>query len=76
MLWDASQPGHCIDVNSFYFANAGIHILTEILIYLLPIRTLWNLHLPARQKLGLCGLLSVGAMSVSHLDYVGITNSA
>ena len=62
MLWDSTQPGHCINVNNFYFANAGIHIFTEILIYLLPIHTLWKLHLPLRQKLGLCGLMGLGAM--------------
>jgi hypothetical protein len=61
MLWDPNQAGHCIDVNSFYFANAGIHILTELFIYILPIPTLWRLHLPLRQKLGLCGLMSIGA---------------
>ncbi|KAF4630434.1 hypothetical protein G7Y89_g7705 [Cudoniella acicularis] len=64
MLWDSTQAGHCIDVNSFYFANAGIHIFTELLIYILPIHTLWKLHLPLRQKLGLCGLMGVGAMLI------------
>jgi vacuolar-type H+-ATPase subunit I/STV1 len=62
MLWDSTQPGHCINVNAFYFANAGIHILTEVLIYILPMHTLWKLHLPLRQKLGLCGLMGLGAM--------------
>jgi hypothetical protein len=61
MLWDINQKGHCIQINRFYFANAGLHILTEILIYVLPISTFWQLHLPLRQKLGLCGLMSIGA---------------
>jgi hypothetical protein len=65
MLWDATQPGHCINVNAFYFANAGLHILTEVLIYALPVHTLWNLQLPFRQKLGLIGLMSIGAMFVA-----------
>lgn len=61
MLWDPNQPGHCTQVNTFYFANAAIHILTELLIYILPIHTFWKLHLPTRQKLGLCGLMGIGA---------------
>lgn len=61
MLWDPSVLGHCININNFYFANAGIHMVSEILIYILPIQTLWHLHLPMRQKLGLCGLMSIGA---------------
>lgn len=61
MLWDTTVQGHCIDINNFYFANAGIHMFTEILIFALPIQTLWHLHLPLRQKLGLCGLMSIGA---------------
>jgi hypothetical protein len=63
MLWDPTAPGgKCFNVTLFYFANAGIHIVTEILIYILPIQTLWKLHLPMRQKLGLCGLMGLGAM--------------
>lgn len=62
MRWDSTQKGHCVNVNVFYFANAGLHILTEILIFILPVQTLWKLHLPLRQKLGLCGLMGLGAM--------------
>lgn len=62
MLWDPGQTGHCVHIDTFYVANAGLHILTEILIYALPIQTLWKLHLPLKQKLGLCGLMGLGAM--------------
>ncbi|KAH9219720.1 hypothetical protein DL95DRAFT_482812 [Leptodontidium sp. 2 PMI_412] len=64
MLWDFSQPGHCININLFYFANAGIHILTELLIYILPMRTLWKLHLPLRRRLGLCAILTITRLIV------------
>ena len=69
MLWDPDAEGYCFDVNFFYFANAGIHIVTEIAIYVLPIPTLWKLQLPRRQKIGLCGIMSVGAMLIGISCY-------
>jgi hypothetical protein len=64
MLWDQTAKGSCVDIVTFYFANAGIHISTEFIIYVLPIPTLWSLHLPTRQKLGLCALMGIGAMLI------------
>jgi hypothetical protein len=61
-LWNPEHTGHCINTPAFYFANSGLHIFTEILIYVLPLHTLWQLHLPPRQKLGLCFLMCLGAM--------------
>lgn len=28
-IWDASIPGHCIDLVSFYYALAGMSLLTK-----------------------------------------------
>jgi len=73
MLWDPTQPGHCVNITAFYFANAGIHIFTEVLIYALPLHTLWNLHLPFRQKLGLVTLITIGAGYGALLYILGIS---
>jgi hypothetical protein len=67
MLWDPQQTGYCIDVESFYFANLSIHIATEIGIFILPVRTLWRLQLPLRQRIGLCVLLGMGGVYVNKV---------
>jgi hypothetical protein len=64
MLWNPNQPGHCIDVIAFYYANAAINIVTDVIIYVLPIRVLWGLQLPKRQRLGLAFLFSLGGVVV------------
>lgn len=60
-LWGATTRGYCIQLRSFYFANTAIHMVTELMTYLLPIPTLWSLRLPIRQRIGLCFLMSIGA---------------
>ncbi|PVH68737.1 hypothetical protein DL98DRAFT_379418, partial [Cadophora sp. DSE1049] len=64
LLWDRTAKGSCFDVVNFYLANAGIHILTEFVIYALPMPTLWKLQMPTRQKLGICGLMGIGAVLI------------
>lgn len=66
-LWFGTTTGYCISTRNFYFANAGIHMFTELLIYILPIHTLWNVRIPTRQRIGLCVLMSIGARQVLSL---------
>jgi hypothetical protein len=63
-LWIPDTPGSCIHVITFYYANAVINIVTDIIIYALPIRILWALQLPKRQRLGLVLLFSLGGLVV------------
>ncbi|RPA95801.1 hypothetical protein L873DRAFT_1837050 [Choiromyces venosus 120613-1] len=73
-LWDKTMKGRCIQTKIFYFANAGLNILTDVLIYLLPMPILWGIQLPKRQKVGLCAIFSLGALacaaSIVHLLYL------
>ncbi|KAF1973570.1 hypothetical protein BU23DRAFT_417880, partial [Bimuria novae-zelandiae CBS 107.79] len=64
-LWDASKvPGaKCIRIVDFYYANAALNITTDVLILLLPIRVLWGLHMPLRQRLSLCALFGMGGLA-------------
>lgn len=62
MLWDITVKGKCVDINKFYFANAGLNIFTDLMIYGLPIPTLWKLRLPVVQRVGLCVVLGLGGL--------------
>lgn len=68
-LWDpvAAVSAKCIKLVDFYYANAAISLSLDVVILCLPIRVLWGLHMPIRQRIGLCALFGLGGLYVhSH----------
>lgn len=65
-LWDSKvmETAKCIQLTNFYYANAGINIATDVVILLLPLRILWGLHMPLRQRISLCALFGLGGLYV------------
>ena len=64
--WDAAGtvPGSCINVNALFFANAGLDIFQDGVIYILPMRVLYQIQIPKRQKIALMGVFAVGGFVV------------
>ena len=64
--WDLTGrvSGSCIDVNALFFANAGLDIFQDTLIYVLPMRMLYQLQVPKRQKIALMMVFAVGGFVV------------
>ena len=60
--WDAAGtvPGHCINVNALFFANAALDIFQDAVIYILPMKMLYRLQVPKRQKIALMMVFAVG----------------
>jgi hypothetical protein len=50
----------CIDQASFSLSTAGISVLTDVAILLVPIAMMWNLRMPTRRKLAGIFVLSLG----------------
>ena len=61
--WNAI-PGSCINVNALFFANAALDIFQDSVIYVLPMRMLYHLQIPGRQKIALMGVFAVGGFVV------------
>ena len=61
--WNAI-PGSCINVNALFFANASLDIFQDAVIYVLPMRMLYHLQIPGRQKIALMGVFAVGGFVV------------
>jgi len=47
-----------------YYANAGMNIATDLIIAALPVKAIWALQLPKRQRIALLIILSIGVMYV------------
>ena len=62
--WYSDIDGSCIDVNALFFANAGLDIFQDAFIYILPMRMLYQLQVPRRQKIALILVFAVGGFVV------------
>jgi hypothetical protein len=58
------EPGHCINVNALFYANAGLDIFQDLIIYVLPMNMLYHIQIPRRQKYALMLVFAVGGFVV------------
>ncbi|PLN81905.1 integral membrane protein Pth11-like protein [Aspergillus taichungensis] len=67
-------PGKCVTINVFYLANAALNILTDVLTYTLPIKVVFELQMPKKQKMVLGLILSLGLLacisSIIRITYI------
>ncbi|KAI9818943.1 MAG: hypothetical protein M1832_004111 [Thelocarpon impressellum] len=52
--------GRCLNTLGLWFANASFNIVSDLAIFILPMRSLYMIHLPKRQKLGLMVVFAMG----------------
>jgi hypothetical protein len=64
-FWNKSIEGHCFNSKWVYFTNAPFNIVTDFVLFGLPLPILWDLQLPRRQKMGLVFLFGIGLVYVS-----------
>ncbi len=52
----------CIDLQAYYWGIAISNLLMDFVLLILPLHMVWNLKLPARQKMLLSGVFLCGIM--------------
>ncbi|KAK3994340.1 hypothetical protein QBC44DRAFT_286084 [Cladorrhinum sp. PSN332] len=64
-MWDLTglAPGSCINTTAFFYFTSGFNILTDILIFALPIKTLIGINRPRNEKYALVGVFCIGAFA-------------
>ena len=64
--WDATGnvPETCVNVNAVFYAQAGLDIFQDAVVYVLPLRMLYRLQIPRRQKIALMMVFIVGGFVV------------
>lgn len=59
--WHTELEGTCFNQVALFLANAGLNIFQDLIIYVLPVRTLWSLQLPRKQRVALVIVFVIGA---------------
>ncbi|KAK5127097.1 hypothetical protein LTR85_008457 [Meristemomyces frigidus] len=74
LQWDGEHKGHCFDQEAQIFANAGINIVLDLVVFFLPIPKLMKLEITPKKKIGICLTFIVGLFvticSVIRLQYL------
>ncbi|KAK7449939.1 integral membrane protein [Colletotrichum acutatum] len=65
MSWDVTvTEGTCINRPSLYIATAAANIISDLILFALPIPIVVKLQIPRRQKVGLFFIFAVGSLTV------------
>ncbi|KAH6650542.1 hypothetical protein F5144DRAFT_588997 [Chaetomium tenue] len=76
-FWHHEIPGTCIPSLPFWYINAAGNIVTDIIIFVLPLPALCRLNLRRGQKFALLGVFSLGfftcAISVIRIQYLKLS---
>ncbi|KAK1704547.1 integral membrane protein [Colletotrichum lupini] len=65
MSWDVTiTEGACINRPSLYIATAAANIISDLILFALPIPIVVKLQIPRRQKVGLFFIFAVGSLTV------------
>lgn len=62
--WNGDIPGTCFNQPALFFANGGLNIAEDLILYFLPIHILWNMNLPLRQRIALIGIFVIGGLTI------------
>ena len=62
MNWDPTPNGTCGDRNAMFVVAGASNMVTDIMVMLLPIPTIWKLHMATSRKLGIMVMFSLGIL--------------
>lgn len=61
-VWNATEPGHCLDINALYLASAVFNIISDIAMLSVPVYLIWNLQMSTRRKTGVTAIFCTGGL--------------
>ncbi|KAJ2907119.1 uncharacterized protein MKZ38_007634 [Zalerion maritima] len=73
--WTLGAEGTCIDLLPFYYTAFAFKFITDVILFVQPIPTLWRLQLPLGKRIGLIIMMSIGLLvciiSIIRVTYIG-----
>ncbi|KAI1050182.1 hypothetical protein LB506_001622 [Fusarium annulatum] len=65
MNWDVTiTEGKCINRPGLYIATAITNIISDVILFILPLPMVLQLQMPFKQKVGLMGIFTIGSLTV------------
>ncbi|EWY88525.1 hypothetical protein FOYG_09679 [Fusarium oxysporum NRRL 32931] len=65
MNWDVTiTEGKCINRPGLYIATAITNIISDVILFILPLPMVLQLQMPFKQKIGLMGIFTIGSLTV------------
>lgn len=59
-VWNKSVPGTCVNVSTLLNTSGLFNTITDVIILLIPVKSVWSLHMNARRKLCVIAVFTVG----------------
>ncbi|KAM7194056.1 hypothetical protein V8F20_008152 [Naviculisporaceae sp. PSN 640] len=76
-FWLPETPGVCVELVPFWYANAAGNIVTDVIVFLLPLPVIKSLNLRKPQKILLLGIFGLGfftcAISIIRIQYLKLS---
>ena len=65
-FWDHTVNGKCFDIAKVWMVMGSLNVLTDLLLLILPLPSLWRLQMRRRTKVQVAGIFSIGSLSVTR----------
>ena len=59
-IWWPLMPGRCLDQKAVQLASSSFNIISDFVILILPMISVWSLKMSRRKQLGLCFVFAIG----------------
>lgn len=63
-IWDESVEGNCVNIPILLSTSGLFNTITDVLILLVPVKSVWNLNMERSLKIKIVGIFTVGSMFV------------
>ncbi|KAK1966089.1 hypothetical protein LY78DRAFT_681191 [Colletotrichum sublineola] len=77
--WIPTVPGTCLDLTIFYYIAFVIKLVTDLVLFIQPIPTVWKLQLRVAKRIGVIFMLSLGLLacviSIIRVTYINAFDS-
>ena len=70
--WVSSAPGKCVDTDLNLVITGSINVISDILILLLPLWTIWHLRMPIRAKVNVSIAFGAGILYAKSTSLCGL----
>lgn len=67
-FWHPDGPGTCVDIIKTCLAYASLNIISDFVIFVLPLPMVWHLKLSLKEKIGVSLVFTSGAMYASFFS--------